>query len=171
MGKSIATTRRLFEEQDGKCFYCDVEMLWTPLLNGKYCQEAIELQATFDHVKLKSEGGTYAQANGVCACWKCNTMRSDLPQDVFIENFKFISEQWDLGNRRPSVLQSGELICMPKAKFKRFVKNEKKRQRQQNWASIIIARYTTQIGKTVEDFFLENVYNSTYEQVRDTYDN
>jgi len=167
MTRARNNVSKLFDEQDGKCFYCDVEMLWTPIVDGKYRKEYTELQATFDHVKVKSKGGTYAKDNGVCACWKCNTMRSDLPQDVFIKHRAFLTEQWKMGNRTPSIRPDGELICISLKRFKRFKKNEKKRARNSKKAGFIIARYAMQIGKTVEDLFHENIYNSTYEMMKD----
>lgn len=163
MGVNNSTTRALFDEQDGKCFYCDVEMLWTPVKDGVFKREYFALQATFDHVKLKSEGGSNAKENGVCACWKCNTMRSNLPQDVFIKHFDFLTEQWELGNRTPRIMNyTGELVCISKPKFKRLIKNHKKRQRNIEMICFLIAHTATQIGETVEDFFHSSVYNNSY---------
>lgn len=42
------------------------------------------LEATFDHIELASEGGTYAQSNGVTICGYCNKERNSLPYPKFL---------------------------------------------------------------------------------------
>lgn len=157
---------RLYHEQDGKCFYCDNPTFLRKDVTRKFFRKHRTEVATFDHIKIKAQGGTYAKANGVSACHHCNGMRGALDQQVFIEHFDFIKAEWEKGNRTPSFID-GELTCIPSKKFKRYKKTQQKNTKNLGVAGFIIARYAMQIGKTVEDLFLENVYNSTYELVRD----
>lgn len=172
MGKSITTTRTLFEEQDGRCYYCDEEMLWTPVVDGEFKKEYYYRQATFEHVTLKSKGGTYGKENGVCACWKCNTMRGKLPQDVFIENLKYITEQWDKGNRNPH-LENGKLVISSPKTERRLQKKQKRREMRANnflSAGFCITHFAVQIGEPVQDVFLAQIFSTTYNMIEATYD-
>jgi len=159
-------TMYLYEKQGGKCFYCDTEMFLLRSVEKKHRKLHRAQLATFDHIKLKSEGGTYARHNGVCACFKCNGIRGDLPQEMFIEHFDFVTAEWEKGNRSPSFID-GELVCIPSKKFKKMKRNKRKKQNSTIKGAFIVARFAGQIGKTVEDIFTEYVYNSTYDLVRD----
>jgi len=158
--------RFLYEQQDGKCFYCDTEMFLLRSVEKKYRKLHKAQLATFDHIKLRSDGGTYARHNGVCACHKCNGIRGNLPQQFFIDNFEFIVSEWKKGNRSPSII-NGELVCIPSKKFKKMKRNKRKKANSTLKGAFIVARFAMQIGKTAEDLFNEFVYNGTYEQVRD----
>jgi hypothetical protein len=160
-------TRRLFQEQGGTCFYCNTEMYLMENSTKKYRKKHRSTLATFDHINLNSNGGTYAYANGVCACFKCNGMRGNLEQGLFIRNFELIAAEWEKGNRTPMVRDGNLITCIPSKKYKRVKKKRKQQTKNLARAGFIIARYAMHIGKTVEDLFLENVYNSTYELVRD----
>jgi len=64
----------LFEEQEGKCHYCQVKMhLGT---TGKYF-------CTVDHKTPKSKGGSNYITNLVGACFTCNNMRGSIPYEAF----------------------------------------------------------------------------------------
>lgn len=159
-------TARLFNEQGGKCFYCDEEMFLRKGVKRSFVKRNRAHLATFDHIKLNKDGGTYALTNGVCACHKCNLVRGDLPQDLFIENFKFIMEEWDKGNRRHTVVD-GAVLCVTTRKAKLIANGETRRYRSTLKGAFLAARFAIQIGETVEDLFLKFVYNNTYEQARD----
>lgn len=71
--------KRLFAQQQGRCYYCPDHMYLTlnHLDNGKK-------RATFDHIIPKSHGGTNQMLNGVCACRNCNQKRGT----IFLQEFK-----------------------------------------------------------------------------------
>lgn len=62
---------RMYHEQDGRCCYCGVEMLYprriVPGVNKIY-----PLDATWEHVKPKSMGGKDGSYNSKLACHSCN---------------------------------------------------------------------------------------------------
>lgn len=56
--------KTLFESQNGKCFYCDINM------NEK-------TGLTRDHIQPRSKGGLNLMFNIVLCCNKCNTLKSN----------------------------------------------------------------------------------------------
>lgn len=70
----------LYNEQNGKCFYCTIPMA---KLNGTGEIKQTRSTPTFDHIILKSNGGKANLTNGVCACRVCNQLRGDINFDVF----------------------------------------------------------------------------------------
>lgn len=157
---------RLFKEQDGKCFYCDVDMYLRKDVTRKYFTKHRLTRATFDHIILRSQGGTYAKSNGVCACYKCNNVRDDMEQGLFIRNFDLIMAEWEKGNRRV-MMHEGNVYIMQKQPMKKQAPKTRQLPNGLGRAAFLIAVYSQQIGETVEDLFLKNVYNNTYELVRD----
>lgn len=71
-----AGLRRTFNAQAGKCFYCAIDMS----LNDYSGLHA----PTRDHLLPKSKGGKLDEYNTVCACWKCNQEKGDMPAAVFM---------------------------------------------------------------------------------------
>lgn len=71
-----AVTRQLLKWQSCRCFYC------AAVLSRK--------AATFDHIKLKCEGGEVSLENGVAACSDCNWLRGDMPFDEFCEDLGIV---------------------------------------------------------------------------------
>jgi 5-methylcytosine-specific restriction endonuclease McrA len=57
------------EEQGGCCFYC--------------CAPLLPHQATADHRKPKSRGGTDCRENIAAACFPCNKAKADLAESWF----------------------------------------------------------------------------------------
>lgn len=57
------------QEQKGRCFYCKAPLA--------------EIGATADHRRPKSRGGTYCRENIAAACFFCNQVKADLPEDHF----------------------------------------------------------------------------------------
>ena len=155
----------LFKAQGGNCFYCDNPMFLRGDVTKKFFRKNRTTVATFDHIKVKSDGGTYALDNGVCACQDCNGMRGNLDQTKFIENFDKIRTEWLF--RRSEKVRRRKLHHHHRQM--KLARNEKARiERIKNTVriSFMIARFAFQIGKTVEDLLKENVYNSTQETVR-----
>ena len=58
---------RLYEKQQGRCFYCN-----NPMKVFLETKDPTPNYATFDHKIPKSKGGKNTQDNIVLACWKCN---------------------------------------------------------------------------------------------------
>lgn len=68
---------RLWEEQDGKCFYCDREMA-APLTQRLRHRKRPDA-ATIDHVVPQAAGGAAEWPNEVAACRTCNAAKADAP--------------------------------------------------------------------------------------------
>lgn len=164
MTQAAKNMQKLFKEQDGKCFYCNVAMMPRHILkmvgNAHYKKNK-DIMPTFDHIKLAKAGGTYAKENGVCACHLCNSMRGDLPQDTFIEHFDLIREEWHAGNRNTKFLPDGELIWIASKKYKRMLKTRVNRSAGFRKGGYILARFAGHLGITVDDLFLHFVYNNS----------
>lgn len=79
MSKRRKSTSRWKDKLFGKrntrpCYYC-----------GKKLSRAT---ATFDHVRPLSKGGYDKLKNGVLACARCNTLKSDTEAGTFIEKMR-----------------------------------------------------------------------------------
>lgn len=74
--------RRAFEQQGGRCYYCNVRMwLVTPdelLAVRRSPAAASKLQCTAEHLTARCDGGTDAAQNIVAACARCNHARHQL---------------------------------------------------------------------------------------------
>jgi len=73
--------RHLYNQQQGKCYYCKEQML--PLPKPGQVEQS-DLTPTFDHKILKKNGGLGTIMNGVCACRSCNLLRSSITFNVFV---------------------------------------------------------------------------------------
>ena len=84
--KSMKRRRKiLYNEQGGRCIYCDKEMwLRSENMSGKR-----HLEATLEHIKPLSQGGSHMQrTNQAVSCITCNGLRGIIPHNVFIELHK-----------------------------------------------------------------------------------
>lgn len=78
--------RELWKAQDGRCFYCDVEML-TEIIVGMNKQARKPKLVTRDHFVPRLLGGTLA-GNVVLACVACNSRAAHaLPSVDEVERF------------------------------------------------------------------------------------
>lgn len=75
--------RRLFEEQNGRCFYCNILMTLTNPNLSLYC--------TIDHVIPRSRGGTWDYENLVGACSPCNYCKKSKSAIEFLASEEFAS--------------------------------------------------------------------------------
>lgn len=82
MGSTRGTRRRLYQEQDGLCHYCERLMVLTV---GHH-----PLAVTVDHKLPRSKGGTRSPDNVVGACWQCNGVRGDLPYEEFKAVWRYL---------------------------------------------------------------------------------
>lgn len=78
MGKTAEYKRRkiirLYEQQEGLCFYCKSPMALEPRpADGKVASNL----ATIEHLTPRSRGGTLRDSNTVAACYQCNNDRGD----------------------------------------------------------------------------------------------
>lgn len=62
--------QRMFNEQWGKCHWCDRRMTLDIRPNPPFPN-----YATFDHVIAQAEGGSGRRENLRLACWECNQRR------------------------------------------------------------------------------------------------
>lgn len=75
--------KRLHDEQDGKCHWCDSEMnLWWEVSSAEYRREHLHT-ATIEHYVPRTNGGTSAITNLVVACHICNALRGSIPAEKF----------------------------------------------------------------------------------------
>jgi 5-methylcytosine-specific restriction endonuclease McrA len=84
----------LFKEQDGRCFYCDREMIDPLGFDLKaFMQSKIDagekaqvpnLYPTLDHRDPADNGGSWHVSNLVAACWDCNHKKANyiLPESL-----------------------------------------------------------------------------------------
>jgi hypothetical protein len=71
--------RRLFHRQDGKCHWCECEMLAPGSYIPKRGVKAPKNLCTYDHgdSRLSQERGSHAgEYRNVAACWQCNHDRN-----------------------------------------------------------------------------------------------
>lgn len=101
-----AIRRRLFYEQEGKCYFCRVDC-WEPSIESPesaasrlgFPEEAVahggsagrkwratvaRVMATIDHLKSKKHGGGDDEGNLVMACQRCNVAKKDMPVSLFL---------------------------------------------------------------------------------------
>lgn len=74
------TTRQLYAEQKGKCYYCQDKLGY---FNGAGVTTQNDNSPTFDHKILKANGGVHKATNGVCACLVCNQLRGPMSFGMF----------------------------------------------------------------------------------------
>lgn len=67
----------LFEEQDGRCFYCTEPMLTI------HRRPRLPREVTLEHLISFAEGGRRGQPNEVAACNECNNRRGTMPWLLF----------------------------------------------------------------------------------------
>ena len=73
---------RIWQEQGGKCFYCDNPM-W---VIGYHKPGALNTMATTEHILPPKLGGARRhRSNLVCSCSKCNRTRGQIPHETFIK--------------------------------------------------------------------------------------
>lgn len=68
--------RAAFWEQEGRCFYCDVQMLWG---HDRAVKARPNQLATAEHLLPQSRQGLHTRENIVAACHGCNQARRDKP--------------------------------------------------------------------------------------------
>jgi 5-methylcytosine-specific restriction endonuclease McrA len=80
MGKLSNIRRTKMLAQQGRCYYCGLQM-WDPELKDATPEICLApamqkyLRCTAEHLNPRSEGGANTPTNIVAACWYCNTRR------------------------------------------------------------------------------------------------
>jgi len=159
-------TKTLFHRQSGKCFYCDTPTYLFHTQSDCYRRDHPTTLATFDHIKVKSKFGSCALANGVCACQLCNSMRGNLDQKIFINNFAYIQAEWQNNNRHITV-SNGVVNCLS-LKLRRKANRQRKKEKQNQRIARQHARHNAgfltkfykKFGKIAKDLFTKSVYNT-----------
>lgn len=130
---------RLYQRQGGLCGYCGTpKMFLRSEVSKKFYQGNKHLVATFDHVVPDCRGGKVEMSNGVCACSRCNTLKSDLSLDEFFEQYDALFQK---------LIEKPARVA---AKRKEMVRKN----------GYILAWLADKLGETVEDLFLEHVYTT-----------
>lgn len=75
--KNSDRRKRLFVEQDGKCYYCEGDTCMQSYIDND------PLLFTLEHLQRKADGGSDGMGNIVGACYRCNTHRDVIPSDVW----------------------------------------------------------------------------------------
>lgn len=74
--------KRIRWESDPKCHYCKR----VTILDLKtHRSNPSELLATWDHMTPLCDGGSESPKNTVIACQACNTLKSDIPYEIFVD--------------------------------------------------------------------------------------
>lgn len=136
---------KMYHAQNGLCGYCGTpNMFLRADVSKKFFQSNKHLRATFDHIVARTQGGTFAFSNGVCVCSRCNTIKANLSLEEFFEQYDELYQK---------LIEKPQRI----AARRRLVKRKN---------GYIIAWFAKLLNKTVEDMFLEHVYDTTYDMIR-----
>lgn len=73
----MASVKRLWKEQDGKCGFCGCE---TQLPKSGKIHWTL---ATVEHIIPKSKGGTNHRSNLMMSCYKCNSTRGAMDAQMW----------------------------------------------------------------------------------------
>jgi CRISPR/Cas system Type II protein with McrA/HNH and RuvC-like nuclease domain len=71
---------RLYDHQDGRCFYCDCKMYLHHRHPSKTNKKKM---ATIEHIVPASQGGTTRLSNVVISCNRCNRIRGVVRHELF----------------------------------------------------------------------------------------
>ena len=90
----------LWQEQNGRCFYCNKQM-W---VRGLHPKGKMNNMATIEHILPPKLGGSRnAKKNQVCSCSECNRIRGQIPHEKFMNirkqaNWRMLAkhEQWKM---------------------------------------------------------------------------
>lgn len=82
--------RRLADDQDWRCYYCQEEMTVTFTSDGTL--------ATIEHKLPLSRGGSWKRFNLVCACRSCNRRKGHMTSEEFMwdELNNYYEDQWSI---------------------------------------------------------------------------
>lgn len=80
-GSKVRQRVNVYRRENGRCFYCDDPVSLETHTPGVPFPHHM---ATVDHIIPKCEGGTRSERNAVCACWRCNNKRGNMPADQFL---------------------------------------------------------------------------------------
>ena len=122
---SKSARKRLFEEQNGKCHYCERQ---TTLLSAKDAKKkggkALKRIMTYDHIIPLFRNGISSPKNRVGACFSCNTNRGHMPYELFklyrkLPNWHLHVTRWHASNSRRNGEQHRNRNCV--RKYRTFV--------------------------------------------------
>lgn len=148
--------RRMYDEQDGKCFYCETpDMFIREDVSKSFYQANRHLRATFDHVIPKAHGGTYRRENGVCACSYCNSKRGHTPFDEFVKTYDAAMIQ------KIRAIQARAV----KVLSQRQIEFEIRRQAEFRISSFLLARFAEQISLTIEETCVKYIHPDAYAKI------
>lgn len=83
MSSNMRRLKNLYDEQDGKCYWCGEEMnLWFET-DRKIFHKVFYRTATIEHLLPRSQGGTLHKSNIACACSDCNSKRATISHNQF----------------------------------------------------------------------------------------
>jgi len=136
--------KKMFDAQNGNCGYCGVPMFIKSEVPLQYYNANKKMVATFEHITPRSKGGYYTLENGAACCNQCNTMRGNMPLEVFFDNFDEILTYY--------------LSSSSRAKAKKEMNTRKN--------GYIVAWFAKHTNQTVEDLFLSFSAQNSYDMAR-----
>lgn len=81
---------RRFDEQGGRCFYCDVAMVKDDKFADHFC--------TADHRIPRARSGSDDYENIVASCSLCNNLKGPMTDTEYLESMAFVYRQARLRN-------------------------------------------------------------------------
>lgn len=106
--------QRLFNKQNGKCFYCERFVIMHP----SYLHNTL----TRDHMVAKAKGGSRQPENIVGACFLCNSLKKEMSVEeflkiIFTKEYKKVEKRWKAYEikRQKKLMRNNIIIedCVP----------------------------------------------------------
>lgn len=150
--KKIATVvylrTRAAEAQGWKCCYCGIKMETGGGGNS----------VTLEHITPKSLGGTNDPDNLAAACARCNSLRSNLPIEEFIANFKSDMTPKEIRSIQDANAHDIKVAAKIRRYEKRYREMVSRREDTDAWLSTIrlpkeaMQRFLIQVGHNADRF-------------------
>lgn len=125
--------QKLFDDQDGKCFYCKEPMLLVR-------PEISPLRAcTLDHKVARACGGGSCESNLVAACAQCNSIKGHLHINIFLNLMQRASDKRHLASLCITAMYPNCRIAK-RGTLGRNFSTKKESQLERAWENILAAR-------------------------------
>ena len=152
-GNRLCPTKRVLlrahTRQEGLCIWCNKPtFLWWEHTTEEWEKIGKLKTATREHMTPKSQGGTDADNNITCACFKCNSMRGTIP----VNQFRWLSDD-------PKRIKRLITIRLKK----RSEKNKIRKQKKEAHKLLMAEHKGNRIQKTLkQELHKENTQNHKF---------